>query len=493
MIYISKSKFVSYKTCSKSLWLSINKPEAAEENGSDTQIKNGKLVGEYAKKYFLNTVDVTSLKEDGELDVENMIGLTNRHLLMETETIAEASFSIDGLFCSVDLLHKVKDGYEIYEVKASNDADGKDRYFLDIAFQQYVLQKRGLKIVGAYLLHLNREYRRHGEIEVDILFTIDNAFLNPDYAAFLANIDQDIKDLRTMLENNEPFVRLSSTCKECPFKKYCYKDVPCPSTLDLARSQKKYDLYYSGIVTFEDLLKNKVKLNRWQTQQVNAYLGPEKRIVNVDEIKEYFKKLTYPIYHLDFESIELPIPPCDNAWPYEQIPTQYSLHIEHEDGRVEHKEFLGETIDPRRAIAESLCNNIPMNVCVTAYHKSFECGRLNELADLFPDLSDHLRNISDHVVDLEEPFSKGMFYDVAMGGRSSIKVVLPALYPNDPELDYHSLPLVHNGGEAMDIYPKMLEANPGEKEKIRHGLLVYCCLDTLAMVKVLKKLREYIK
>ncbi len=134
-----------------------------------------------------------------------------------------------------------------------------------------------------------------------------------------------------------------------------------------------------------------------------------------------------------------------------------------------------------------------MNVCVTAYHKSFECGRLNELADLFPDLSDHLRNISDHVVDLEEPFSKGMFYDVAMGGRSSIKVVLPALYPNDPELDYHSLPLVHNGGEAMDIYPKMLEANPGEKEKIRHGLLVYCCLDTLAMVKVLKKLREYIK
>ena len=114
MIYINKSKFVSYKTCSKSLWLSINKPEAAEESVSDTQIKNGKLVGEYAKKYFLNTVDVTSLKEDGELDVENMIGLTNRHLLMETETIAEASFSIDGLFCSVDLLHKVKDGYEIY-------------------------------------------------------------------------------------------------------------------------------------------------------------------------------------------------------------------------------------------------------------------------------------------------------------------------------------------------------------------------------------------
>lgn len=75
-----------------------------------------------------------------------------------------------------------------------------------------------------------------------------------------------------------------------------------------------------------------------------------------------------------------------------------------------------------------------------------------------------------------------------MGWSNSIKAVLPALYPNDPKLDYHALPVAHNGGEPMDIYPKMLVASPEEKERIRDGLLQYCCLDTLAMVKVLRKL-----
>ena len=43
--------------------------------------------------------------------------------------------------------------------------------------------------------------------------------------------------------------------------------------------------------------------------------------------------------------------------------------------------------------AESLCENIPENVCVLAYNKKFECARLKELAEKFPDLSKHLLNI----------------------------------------------------------------------------------------------------
>jgi len=39
-----------------------------------------------------------------------------------------------------------------------------------------------------------------------------------------------------------------------------------------------------------------------------------------------------------------------------------------------------------------------------------------------------------------------------MKKSSSIKKVLPALYPDDPELDYHNLPVVHNGREASDSF-----------------------------------------
>jgi hypothetical protein len=77
-----------------------------------------------------------------------------------------------------------------------------------------------------------------------------------------------------------------------------------------------------------------------------------------------------------------------------------------------------------------------------------------------------------------------------MGKSNSIKAVLPALYPDDSELDYSALPVVHNGSEAMVMYPIMLGAKKEEKERIRNGLLEYCRLDTLAMVKLLQKLRK---
>ena len=126
-----------------------------------------------------------------------------------------------------------------------------------------------------------------------------------------------------------------------------------------------------------------------------------------------------------------------------------------------------------------------------AYNKSFECARLKELAEAFPDLSMHLMNIRDNIKDLLDPFQHGHYYLPVMGGSFSIKVVLPALFPNDPELDYHNLDGdVHNGSEAMGIYPQIAKMPADEQERARQSLLKYCELDTYAMVKVWEKLVE---
>jgi len=157
-----------------------------------------------------------------------------------------------------------------------------------------------------------------------------------------------------------------------------------------------------------------------------------------------------------------------------------------------HKEFLGVSgEDSRRKLAEQLCVDIPKDKCVTAYNKAFECSRLTELSESFPDLSEHLLNIRDHIVDLLVPFQSGWYYVPAMGGSFSIKSVLPALFPDDPELDYHNLEgSVHNGGEAMSIFPKIKDMAPEEQLLARRSLLKYCELDTYAMVKVWQKLKE---
>ena len=90
-----------------------------------------------------------------------------------------------------------------------------------------------------------------------------------------------------------------------------------------------------------------------------------------------------------------------------------------------------------------------------------------------------------------DPFRAGYYYMPAMNGSFSIKKVLPALFPDDPELDYHNLSGgVQNGGEAMSIYPQIQFMGPDAQKKARRALLDYCSLDTLAMVKLWEKLRE---
>ena len=107
---------------------------------------------------------------------------------------------------------------------------------------------------------------------------------------------------------------------------------------------------------------------------------------------------------------------------------------------------------------------------------------------MLPDLSEHLLNIRDNIIDLLVPFQSGWYYNQAMGGSFSIKSVLPAIFPNDPSLDYNNLEGVHNGGEAMNIFPKIADMSPEDQEKARHDLLKYCELDTYAMVKVWQEL-----
>lgn len=186
------------------------------------------------------------------------------------------------------------------------------------------------------------------------------------------------------------------------------------------------------------------------------------------------------------------IPVFPGTRPFQQIPFQYSLHfIEEEGGELQHREFLGVSgKDPRRDIAEALCRDIPADACVTAFHKSTECGILRKLGEEFPDLADHLNVVADHVVDLLVPFQSGWYYKKEIGGSFSIKSVLPAICPDDPELDYHELEGVHNGTEAMTVFPQIQYMAPEEQEQVRRNLLAYCRLDTLAMVKVWEELRR---
>ena len=160
-----------------------------------------------------------------------------------------------------------------------------------------------------------------------------------------------------------------------------------------------------------------------------------------------------------------------------------------------HKEFLAPSRgNPQRQVAEQLSKDIPTQACLLVYNKSFECRRLKELANLFPDLSEHLLAMVENTKDLLDPFRNGHYYLPAMGGSFSIKSVLPALFPDDPELDYHLLDeICQNGGQAMNLFPQLKDLSAEDELRARQALLDYCRLDTLAMVKLLEKLYDFVE
>jgi serine/threonine protein kinase len=485
---ISKSLFTKGLQCEKSLWLKVNRPELIKKDSSKESIfETGTKVGELACELFKD-----GIKVEYDKNLSNMI-LDTKKLLEKHNTLFEASFEYDDVFVSVDILEKKDDVFSIREVKSSSWSSKKKlsniaHYIDDIAVQYYVLNGNALKVEKCFITLLNSNYVRGDALDVRELFV--DVDVTKEVLELQTSIKENIAKFKNVLENkDEPNIAIHEKCfkpYECEFKQHCWADVPSGSVFEIAgvRKPKVFNLFNDGIKKIEDI-KDISAFSENQQIQIKA-----EDVVKKEAIKEFLDTLTYPIYHLDFETYQEAIPTFKYQKPFEKMPFQYSLHIEYEDGTLKHKEFLAvEGKDPREELAKRLVEDIPKDVTVLAYHKSFENGVIERLAELFEKESVHLLNIAKSLKDLEEPFSKKLYYTSALNGSSSIKKVLPALVPEMRDA-YDKLEMIHNGGDAMDIYPKLVEMDEDEKVKTREALLEYCKLDTFAMVKVLEVLNK---
>ncbi len=495
-MYLSKSIYVSVWSCPKGAWINKYHPEwVVISEDQQARFDTGHEVGDIAQGMFGPFVDVTAYKEDGSLNKSQMIRNTQEEMARGTPVICEAAFSYEGLYCAVDLLRRdeEKDGWAIYEVKSSSHL--QDYYTADVSYQKYVLENCGVKVTGVYLVNIDSSYVLGPEGLDPMRFFRINDLWDAASEAQRDTVPGVLETAERVLgSEEEPSMELGEACLSCDRFGCCFRDLPERNVFDLYRLAKKkmVEYYRQGLVSYEDLEEAGVIKNATQLRQMDYWLRDKGIHAEKEKLREFLSSLTYPLYFLDFETMGLAVPIYVGTKPFEQVPFQYSLHcIEEEGGELKHREFLAESgPDPRRAVAEAICRDIPADACVTAFHKSTECGILQKLADQFPDLADHLNAVASHVVDLLVPFQSGWYYRKEIGGSFSIKSILPAICPDDPELDYHELDDIHNGTEAMNMYPKMKDMVPEEREKIRRSLLAYCKLDTLAMVKVWEELKR---
>lgn len=493
---LSKSQYIRGLQCVKSLWLKkYNKDVLSTPDSSAEAIATGNEVGRLACELFPNGVEIPFDPKN----YEGMIKQTKEHIDSGVQNIYEASFEYNGLFAAIDILHINEDkSVEVYEVKSSTDV--KDVYLHDASIQYYILTGLGYSVKSVNIVHINNKYVRSGDLEIDKLFSVVD--VTDEVQELQHNIPEHLKNFEVNLLNKdvEPDLDIGDHCfspYECDALNHCWKTqrkIPDYSVFNISRlrKDKKFNLYRSGVVNICDI----DDITSYSTAQ-QVQIESEKRqeeIIDKEAIKSFVENLEYPLYHLDFETFQQAIPQWDGINPFMQIPFQYSLHVEDENGDLEHYEFLAkEGIDPRYELAYHLVQDIPKDVTVLAYNMGFEKGVIRKLATLFPELNDHLMAIHDNVKDLMTPFQKKDYYTPAMKGSYSIKYVLPALVPEMARA-YKELDGVQNGGDAMQTYAKLAFMDDKEEvQRLRKALLEYCKLDTLAMVKVLEKLKESVR
>ncbi len=190
---------------------------------------------------------------------------------------------------------------------------------------------------------------------------------------------------------------------------------------------------------------------------------------------------------MDFETINFAVPRWAGTRPHQQLPFQWSCHIDRGGRELEHREFLDTSGNsPRRAFAESLIEAVEIDGPIIVYG-TFESTVLKTLIEFCPDLEVPINNIIDRLVNLL-PWLQNHYYHPAMKGSWSIKAVLPTVAPH---LDYKQLEDVKNGTLAQLAYLDII--NPETDQTVRklkiYNLLKYCQLDTKAMVEVVKYFR----
>jgi hypothetical protein len=298
-----------------------------------------------------------------------------------------------------------------------------------------------------------------------------------------------------MLNGEEPTIDIGPQCNkdyQCDFIGHCWSHIPSPSVFDYNDTGKPdgFKLYQQGIVKMEDVPVD--SLGWRQKLQLDGVLYQNNHI-DVDAVQNFIKSLWYPLCFMDFETtFNVPVPIFDGIRPYQQVTFQFSLDVINKPGgELEHYEFLAEgSTNPQKEFIERLLAVLPRNACVLVWNQGFESSRLKELADAFPEKRSEIDHLINNIRDLMIPYRDKSIYHWQFDGSYSIKVVLPTLVP---ELSYDNLE-ISDGGEASSAWLRMVQSKDDkEKSAIRKQLLQYCGLDTLAMVKILEKMKDMAK
>jgi len=411
----------------KRLYLQTHQPELGAEldAAAEAIIQQGHEVGMLARQIFPGGIEVSSEAGLGEAI------RTTRELVANPEVpaIFEAVFEHQNVLVKVDILHRRRDGrWRLIEVKSTSAL--KNHQVEDVGIQYRVVSRSGLDVASVCLAHVNRSYVRDGAIDPKRFFKIRNLTrrvqrLQPKLTLQLRS------EFSILAMPNPPEIAPDRHCTDpvvCEFYARCNRPRPDDHIVFLPRlhANAMEQLQEMGVQSIH-AIPDDFELTEIQrraatcVQTGEPWFDPQLRYV--------LSGLVYPLYFADFETLNRAIPPYAGMRPYDQLPFQWSVHVQRAPGaEPEHYEFVAtDATDPRREFVSSLCAALGDSGSIVVY-SSFESQRLSELASWFTEFADRINAIQARLFDLL-PVVREHTYHPAYAGSYSIKSVLPALVP----------------------------------------------------------------
>ncbi|WP_089956674.1 DUF2779 domain-containing protein [Limnohabitans sp. 2KL-3] len=549
--HLSKSLLNNYRQCPRRLWLEMQdraarkkglEPVAQAVYSADTtkRFLDGHVIGRIAQACWSEGVDIEKAswitdEDTGQRhrDLNYATHLTYQWMQDQRRTLFEATFQHQNLLVMADVMVPRRHGHRVYwqmiEVKSSTTP--KDYHITDLATQAWVAEQSGVDLDSVALLLVNKGFELHTAGDYTGLLGLHD---DPDLQAQVRQAQQEMPAtlrgaaqtlaLRQEPRKHQPGDQCTSPF-ECPYIGHCTEKTtgqtigqtakqttPQPVPIRFyndrggAKAQTLIDAGHTDLRQVPPATIARLWNGSTDTHGVNQRLAQAVRtgsvVMDRAGAQAELQTLTWPVQHLDFETISFVAPVWPGTQSGQHIPFQYSLHRQAQSGQVlGHAEFLDTTgQDPRRALAEQLVKDIDPRCTVLAWNDSFERTVIRDLAEQFADLRQALMRIHDQVQDLLPIVRRHYFHpDMAQaeGSTFSIKTVLPCMVPH---LQYSQLGTVQNGGEAQLAYllaaaPLGAEKEPGqtitpaERQQARKDLLAYCGLDTEAMVEIVKSLK----
>jgi hypothetical protein len=401
---------------------------------------------------------------------------------------------IDGHFqARVDaiVLDTEEEVFDIYEIKSATSTTKEHKY--DLAFQRLVCEAN-IPIRNVFIVLLNKEFVRNGDIDISNLFIVED----------LTEETDELKEEIAFTREEAWLVSTSKTKEgilgcikpnDCPCISLCHPGLSKYPIFDLSRlhKNKARQLIGAGVLAIRDIPAGFPLTNRQLDQFQAVKLGEP--VINHEAIKGELAKLEYPLHFLDYETYNPAVPFFDGYKPYQHMVFQYSLHVVEALGipEVHFYHLVTDVGNPGIQLVQELSQHIGLSGSVIVWNKGFEAGRNIEMAAMYPEYEAFLLGINTRIYDLMECFRKGFYVHPDFHGSASIKKVLPVLVKDD-ELDYGNL-VISEGTEAMLTWAELMFDSDTRKDLdcTREALIQYCRLDTLAMVRIWEVLERISK